>query len=581
MKSIFYLAAFAPLIHALAVPRPQDFDPLCNDYCNPKCIQDDAASQCLCINDNAINCKDICGGPDATMMLCPAPPLGTSTDTSLPEPGKLISSDTATLIEVLEESLTVSLADAAATSDAIAVEPTTAGPEAPIPLGFGSAVPTESAVIEPSNIDLELPRFSALASEPDQPAFTGPSAGDLASASTPLLSTPEAETISVESSAAEPTANDLGNPLILGLPPGPISSIWTFPPRPAAAKPTAIGSGSSVESLTLRIKPTASSEPTFAGSGPSVVDLGVTVIPTTFSTGTSSVLEPTPAFDPVDPDYTCDEVMCTQSYPENCALPVQSNLETDFRHLRSRLSKDPRQIKSTKYECGSRGLPHCPDDKICVSLPGATCGPQTDCGGMCVARDSSAAAEDAANFTPPSVSKTNSESSAAQTLITKPALFYNNSTDMTANGTLPVNQTIPAPQVCGGYFENVLPPCPGGQICATPPSSPCYGAQATDCPGICVGATCGGLVLSPSPPCPTGQICANRPAHPQDVKDLPGMCVFADQTCGGKADVLAGRECPEDWDCVDYPNDGCEIARGAKDCGGICAFNRTLAAERY
>jgi len=200
---------------------------------------------------------------------------------------------------------------------------------------------------------------------------------------------------------------------------------------------------------------------------------------------------------------------------------------------------------------------------------------------MCVARNSSAAAEDAANSIPPSVSKTSSESAAAQTLNTKPALFYNNSTDMTANGTLPGNQTVPAPQVCGGYLENVLPPCPGGQICATPPSSPCYGGKATDCPGICVGATCGGLVFSPSPPCPTGQICANRPDYPQDIKDLPGMCVFADQTCGGKADVLAGGECPKDWDCVDYPNDGCDVAKVAKDCGGICAFNRTLDAERY
>jgi len=265
---------------------------------------------------------------------------------------------------------------------------------------------------------------------------------------------------------------------------------------------------------------------------------------------------------------------------QDCALPVQTTLETGIHRLFSRLSKHPRQVKSTKYECGSRGLPSCPNDQICVALPHATCGPQTDCGGMCVARNSSAAAEDAAKFRPPSVSKTSPGSVASQTPSTKPAMFYNNGTSSRANGTLPANQTVPAIQVCGGLFENNLPSCPGGQICATPSSSPCYGGEAADCPGICVGAICGGLVPSPNPPCPTGQICADRPDQPQDSTDLPGMCVVADQTCGSKADGLAGRRCPDDWDCVDYPNDGCDVVKGATDCGGICAFNQTLAAER-
>jgi len=52
MKTIFCLAAFAPLIHALAIPRPQDYDTLCNDYCNPKCIQDDTGSVSCVASDS-------------------------------------------------------------------------------------------------------------------------------------------------------------------------------------------------------------------------------------------------------------------------------------------------------------------------------------------------------------------------------------------------------------------------------------------------------------------------------------------------------------------------------------------------
>jgi hypothetical protein len=43
-----------------------------------------------------------------------------------------------------------------------------------------------------------------------------------------------------------------------------------------------------------------------------------------------------------------------------------------------------RQLVVPKIECGSRGLPGCKDGNVCVKAPGASCGPDTDCGGICV-----------------------------------------------------------------------------------------------------------------------------------------------------------------------------------------------------
>jgi hypothetical protein len=43
-----------------------------------------------------------------------------------------------------------------------------------------------------------------------------------------------------------------------------------------------------------------------------------------------------------------------------------------------------RQLVAPKIECGSRGLPGCKNGNVCVKAPGASCGPETDCGGICV-----------------------------------------------------------------------------------------------------------------------------------------------------------------------------------------------------
>lgn len=40
----------------------------------------------------------------------------------------------------------------------------------------------------------------------------------------------------------------------------------------------------------------------------------------------------------------------------------------------------------------------------------------------------------------------------------------------------------------------------------------------------------------------------------------------ANALCGG----FAGLRCPAGLRCVDAPDDGCDPARGGRDCGGVC-----------
>jgi hypothetical protein len=49
-----------------------------------------------------------------------------------------------------------------------------------------------------------------------------------------------------------------------------------------------------------------------------------------------------------------------------------------------------------------------------------------------------------------------------------------------------------------------------------------------------------------------------------------GRCVPIMHPANGFCGGIAGLRCPAGQRCVDAPGDGCDPARGGRDCGGVC-----------
>ncbi|KAF2135254.1 uncharacterized protein K452DRAFT_293358 [Aplosporella prunicola CBS 121167] len=97
----------------------------------------------------------------------------------------------------------------------------------------------------------------------------------------------------------------------------------------------------------------------------------------------------------------CEDVFCIQSWPESCicannakidcynkcggAYPTLGDCNANVAAPAAVKARAPQS--DLKPECGSRGLPNCPAGQECVKLPGATCGPESDCGGVCIIKE--------------------------------------------------------------------------------------------------------------------------------------------------------------------------------------------------
>ncbi|EON69816.1 hypothetical protein W97_09079 [Coniosporium apollinis CBS 100218] len=133
--------------------------------------------------------------------------------------------------------------------------------------------------------------------------------------------------------------------------------------------------------------------------------------------------------------------------------------------------------------CGSRGLPPCPDGYDCVAREGSTCGPETDCPGICVLPPAS----------PPPCGTT-------------------------------VAPTPSPSKVSCGTLQGIQ--CPPELICISDPDSGGCGL-ACDEPGICVEPTfCGGFG---GLPCPAGMECVDDWRDDCDPlnggADCGGVCI--------------------------------------------------------
>jgi hypothetical protein len=238
--------------------------------------------------------------------------------------------------------------------------------------------------------------------------------------------------------------------------------------------------------------------------------------------------------------------------------------------------KDP----SPKAQCGSRGLPNCKAGFRCVRLPGRSCGPETDCGGMCVKDDKSQ---------PPKKVQCG----------TRGAAGCRDSGFMCVK--FPGASCGPEAD-CGGYchpVRKILNTVESSIEISGVPSiksrgSPLLGSRSTtnvdstaekrppviqcgsrSCPGgqvcssgICVGASC---YLRPrnesdKQRCPAEQKCLMRTFKDgARAFDVAGVCAST------KSECLSNKECSKGFTCEMQPNgDGSPCGRPGK-CG-LCAW---------
>jgi hypothetical protein len=138
----------------------------------------------------------------------------------------------------------------------------------------------------------------------------------------------------------------------------------------------------------------------------------------------------------------------------------------------------------------------------------------------------------------------------------------------------PAGTTVAAPPnrtgapICGGYYQSgKAPKCEEGQVCA--PTQP---PNSFDFPGSCVLQSCGGS--SPTPRiCPLEQVCVYNHTI---ITDIPGRCLSAKLTCGGREDV----RCKEGWDCVKNPQLDYSYREDLpEDFYGICVPPGALVVE--
>ncbi|KAF1986838.1 hypothetical protein K402DRAFT_67665 [Aulographum hederae CBS 113979] len=123
---------------------------------------------------------------------------------------------------------------------------------------------------------------------------------------------------------------------------------------------------------------------------------------------------------------------CPEQPPTVIVAPRAAPLETSPTSIPASTPKTSSSTVSAtvsrKFECGSRGLPSCPAGQICVKMPGAACGPQTDCGGMCVPRNN-------ANVVFASPSRSGASASSSSTTPTEESVLVVATPSSTATAT--------------------------------------------------------------------------------------------------------------------------------------------------
>ncbi|KAF1814445.1 hypothetical protein P152DRAFT_456700 [Eremomyces bilateralis CBS 781.70] len=157
---------------------------------------------------------------------------------------------------------------------------------------------------------------------------------------------------------------------------------------------------------------------------------------------------------PSKPGCTCETIACPLIFPPPCSC-VEARVKCwekcggtePVREPCTDLNRDP----SPQAQCGTRGAPGCADNEECVKRPGASCGPEVDCGGICVTRSR----------------PTRTRRPSPKPTSTSPT------SEPTARETL-------AQQYCGGFAFPPNPKCPEGQVCQLPPDSPCFDGRAVE-----------------------------------------------------------------------------------------------------
>lgn len=210
-----------------------------------------------------------------------------------------------------------------------------------------------------------------------------------------------------------------------------------------------------------------------------------------------------------------------------------------------------------KLECGSRGLPGCNDGKICVRVPGASCGPETDCGGICIdqkptqpvklecgSRGSPGCKEGFQCVKRPGKS-CGPEVDCGGICVKSPTLYTGTVTEMDEKPVYP-------PLIkCGGN-EHKQSTCPKTQVCVK---------------GACVGSECYLRASSESEKkrCPMFQLCVQRPRQDgKIIMDAGGVCAAKEMQC------VSDEQCPEAFICQKRPNGDGVLCADKVDCG-LCA----------
>jgi hypothetical protein len=224
---------------------------------------------------------------------------------------------------------------------------------------------------------------------------------------------------------------------------------------------------------------------------------------------------------------------------------------------RSLISK--RDLVVSNIECGSRGLPGCKDGFICVKAPGASCGPEMDCGGVCVKKknqktDALPKAQCGSRGLP------NCEPGLK--CVRFPGRSCGPETDC---GGMCIKDNSPELEARSLNIENeatMRPPTiqcyTGGKQC--PSSQTCISEQ-------CIGSSC--YLRAPKESdktrCPAQQTCVQRPRKDGKVIfDVAGVCASDRMECRSNA------QCPKEWICQMRPNGDGPLCGGIDNCG-LCA----------
>ncbi|MCP4447992.1 MAG: hypothetical protein GY811_22055 [Myxococcales bacterium] len=121
----------------------------------------------------------------------------------------------------------------------------------------------------------------------------------------------------------------------------------------------------------------------------------------------------------------------------------------------------------------------------------------------------------------------------------------------------------PEPTACGGWLGDT---CESDEFCSFTPSAICGFADAS---GVCAPRPEACITLY-DPVCGcNGQTysngCMAASAGTSVQKD--GACDDPQaKFCGGFANI----QCPDGLECIDDPDDDCDVSNGGADCGGIC-----------